>query len=558
MMIQKRKYIFFFLAFSFLLLGRSESEARSKSKTIVLNGNHLSAEEVVQVASGKVKVRLDKKAMARVKRSQEALLQAATEGQKIYGLTVGVGENKDVKVLDTSGGLTEEVLKASEDFNRALFRSHSAAAGPNMDPEVVRAIMVVRLNSVLFGSTGAQPHVARLYRAFLNHNVIPEIPSQGSVGEADITVISHVGLAMMGEGYVQYKGKRMKANEALKALKLEPLVPYGRDALTILSSNAYSAALASFVVVETKHLLNKAQLVFALSIQGLNGNIEPFLKGSNQVRPFPYANGASARIRALLNKSSLWEKNKKRALQDPLSFRTAAYTFGSLARSLAESEALLKIQLNSSDDNPGVLLKGRSPSKRYEEASHYNKKSPGGAVLPTANFSPLIWVVAFEELAISMAHASNASAQRTIKLSDSHFTGLTRFLSTPESTHAYGAIQKTFASLASENRSLANPVSYDYYSIAGNIEDTATNAPRVMRRMRKMIDNFYYILGMELMHAAQAMDLRAQKMPEFVFSPVTAKYHENYRKVVSFMTKDRILSYDIAGSYKFLRKDLYR
>ena len=152
-------------------------------------------------------------------------------------------------------------------------------------------------------------------------------------------------------------------------------------------------------------------------------------------------------------------------------------------------------QLNSSDDNPAVVLDVTVPSKHYEEKSHYvtdNKLS--GAIIPTANFSPLPWVISFERLGIALSHMSSASVQRINKLGDSHFTHLSRFLGTDKTVYGYGGIQTVFTSLSAENRELANPVSVDYFAIAGNIEDVATNAPRVMRRVRRMIDNLYYII----------------------------------------------------------------
>ncbi len=194
------------------------------------------------------------------------------------------------------------------------------------------------------------------------------------------------------------------------------------------------------------------------------------------------------------------------------------------------------------------------PSDNYEEASHYVVTGDvSGAVLPTANFYPIVWVMAFEELAIALSHASNASAQRTIKLSDDHFTKLSRFLGTKNTVHAYGAIQKVFVSLAAENQELAMPVSINYFAVAGDIEDTATNAPRVVRRVRTMIDNFYFILGIELMHAAQAVNLRLQQTPDLALSSVTETFRSGYRKVVPFLDEDRVLTTDIEASYQFLK-----
>ncbi len=527
--------------------------ARTVLGNVSINGNMLTTAEVVQVAKG-ARVELSDEALDRVRRAHDVLLLAASSGHKIYGLTAGVGLNKDQSFVDASGGLTEEVREVSRIFNRNLIYAHSAGVGPEMEPELVRAIMVTRLNAILFGSTGAQARVAELYRDFLNNGITPVLPSRGSVGEADITLITHIGLAMMGEGDVYFQGQKVPAGQVLSQVGLEPLVPFGKDALSILSSNAYSTALGAMAIEELKHLLALNKLLFALSLESLDGNIEPFLRDAHTIRPFPHVNAAAKDVRTILNGSYLWQPSKERALQDPLSYRTGAYTLGALENALNELTTQLDIQLNSSDDNPAVVLDVTSPSNWPEEAALYvNEEGLQGALIPTANFSPLPWTITFQEAAIVLSHLSNASAQRTIKLADPHFTHLSRFLGTEKTVHAYGAIQKVFASLATENQSLALPVSMDLMSIAGNIEDLSTNAPRVIRRVRKSTDNLYYILGIEMMHVAQAMDLRLKKSPDLTLSNSTQSLFRDYRKVVSFLEQDRFLSPDIEASYHFLR-----
>jgi histidine ammonia-lyase len=456
-----------------------------------------------------------------------------------------------------NGKLTEEAIEYSKQFNKALIRVTAAGVGPEMEPEIVRGIMASRLNSILYGSTGARLKVAELYRDFLNHDIVPVIPGRGSLGEADITLIIHIGLAMIREGKVIYKGKRMSAKKALFLANITPLDPWAKDALAIMSSNGYSETLAAYCLAELRHLLQISKLVFCLNLEALNGNVTPFLKHTNSVRPFPNFNKVSKDYRKILKGSYLWSSDDKRHLQDPISYRTAAYTLGAVEGTMNELIKQMAIQLNSSDDNPMVLLGVKSPSKREEESKHYVPKSKKsdifGAVIPSSNFSPWPWILSFEKLGIAIGHLSIASAQRTIKLSDPRFTELSRFLGTKKSFHAYGAVQKVFVSLAAENKELAYPVSMDFFSVAGDIEDMGTNGPRVVRRNRKMIDNCYYILGLELMHAAQAIDLRLQANPKLKLSPTTRSFFDAFRKKVSFMEEDRVLTTDIENSYIFLK-----
>lgn len=521
------------------------------AQSITLDGRKITTKDIKAISDGAV-VKIDKDALKRVQKSHDILLDAAKEGQKIYGLTVGVGLNKDKEMVDAKGNLSDEVIKASREFNIGLIHAHCGGVGDDMDIKTARAVLATRLNNMLFGATGVQSKVITMYQEFLNHNIIPAMPTKGSMGEADITILGHIGLAMIGEGDVYYNGKKISAKEALKLVNLEPLTPFGKDSLSILSSNAYSAALASLTLEDLKQILKISKQVYALSLEALNGNVAPFLNESANLRPFPDFLDTAKEIRDTLDGSYLWDKDDSRALQDPLSFRDGAYILSTLKSTIKELDKLLSIQLNSSDDNPGISINSKPQTSSFQETKLYTKS--GGAVIPTANFEPIIWVVEMEKAGIVLAHNSSASAQRTIKLSDDGFTKLSRFLGTPKTVHAFGAMQKPFVALAGENQFLANPISLNYTPVAGNIEDVATNAPQVALNLQKQIENLYDILGMELMHAAQAIDLRKEQNPNLKLSKTTQKLYDEYRKVVKFLDIDRPLTEDFRNSAKFLKE----
>lgn len=520
------------------------------AQNVVLDGENLTTKQIKQISNG-AKIDISQKALQRTKKAHEILLNAAKDGQKIYGLTVGVGLNKDKKFVDAKGNLDAEVIKASTEFNIGLIHAHCGGTGEDMPIKTARAVLATRLNNMLFAGAGVQEEVINLYKEFLNQDIIPAMPSSGSMGEADITILGHVGLAMMGEGYVYFKGEKMQASEALKRAGLKKLSPFGKDSLSILSSNAYSAALASLSLEELKHAFDVSKLIFALSLEALNGNVAPFSSEAAGLRPFPEFTAVAKDIREILKDSYLWDQDDNRALQDPLSYRDASYFFAALKTNIDDLSNLMKIQLNSSDDNPGIFIGDKPKDAKFQESKLFTKD---GAVVPTSNFEPLLWVVEFEKAAIVLAHNSKASALRTIKLSDDNFTHLSRFLGTDKTIHAFGAMQKPFVALAGENEFLANPASLDYVPVAGNIEDVATNAPFVMQKFQKQIENFYYILGMELIHAAQAIDLRMQKDPNLKLSKQTKKLYDEYRKVVKFMDTDRVLTDDFRNSAKFLKE----
>ena len=167
--------------------------------TVTLDGAHLTQAEAWAVARGEAKVAISSAAMKHVADSHKLVMAAAISGKPVYGLTVGVGLNKDRSLFKADGTLSEEVLTASRNFNYNALRSHSAGVGPMMPDDLVRLAMVIRLNTLLTGKSGAQTRVAELYRDFLNQNITPQIPSEGSLGEADILLASHVGAVMIGE-----------------------------------------------------------------------------------------------------------------------------------------------------------------------------------------------------------------------------------------------------------------------------------------------------------------------------------------------------------------------
>jgi histidine ammonia-lyase len=521
---------------------------------VTFNGHNATPETIAAVAGGE-KVAIAPEAMKQVEAAHRVLVKAAAEGQMIYGLTVGVGLNKDRKFVDAKGELTQEIIDASRKFQTGLIRAHSGSVGADMDIRTARATMAARLNTMLVGGAAVQPQVVDAYVQFLNKGVTPCMPTGGSMGEADITIISHVGQAMIGEGNVYYQGKKIPAADALKAIGMKPVQLFGKDALAILSSNAYSAGMAALALNDMAHLLKANMMTFAVSIQGLNGNVSPFLEDTLNLHPFPSTVKAGGEIRTLLKGSSIWDRDDNRRLQDPLSFRDSVFVLGEVQRAYDEARALLNIQLNSSDDNPGVAVGVTPKGTHYQETKSYVTASgTPGAVLPSANFEPLPWVIAFEQLEIAMAHNSMTSALRVTKLGTPDFTGgLERYLGTEKSYHAFGAMEKPAVALAMENKTLAAPVSMEFLPVAGQVEDVATNAPMVVTRLQKQIDNTYALLGVELVHAAQAIDLRLLKTPGYVIAPATTGLYKALRAKVPMLQEDRSYTPDFRAAEEVLR-----
>lgn len=524
--------------------------------TVTLTGADLTQDQAWRIAQGE-EVAISKKAMQQVTDSNRLVMAAARAGIEIYGLTVGVGLNKDHHLFDAKGDLTPEVRKASIEFNRNILRSHSVGYGPALSKEVTRLAMVVRLNTMLTGRSGAQPRVVELYRDFLNKGVTPVVPTRGSIGDADITLASHIGSVMMGEWRAEVDGKVVSGSEALKMKGITPLVPEGKDGLGILSSNCVGVAMTMDAMRTMRQALKVSPIVYGLTLEGLNGNVAPFLAQTVNNHPLTGLKEAAAEMRATLKGSYLWNFDKTRALQDPLSFRTTVYTISEAKRALKELDELVTIQINSSDDNPGVILNASKEDFDKTQVKQYfvDKDGVKGAIIPSANFEPLPIAIAAQRATIALSHVSHNALHRTMRLDEDRFSGLARYLAGPNNPngHAFGATEDSMVSIYAENIELANPISMHGTPVEGNIEDSASNLPRVAERLKRASNNMFDLYSMELLHNTQAIDLRKMKQDNVKLSDKTGALYKAYRKVVPFVEKDRIFSGDLENGIKILK-----
>lgn len=493
------------------------------NRTVVLNGSALTTEEVTAVARDGVRVEIAAASREKAVAVRKLVMEMLGDRNlpRIYGFNTGVGMNKDWDI--SADGL--------ERFNRCMIYSHSAAVGPEASTEVVRAAMLVRLNCLLTQRAGVQPEVMYMYEDLLNHNIHPVVPSRGSIGESDLVNLAHIGLAFMGEGEVYYKGTRMSTAEAMGKAGLKPLRLGAKDGLSIVNSSAFGVGEAAMVIEDIRALMDMADLIYALALEGFNGHVTPLDPAVYAPRPVPGPMHAAERVRAYLAGSFLWEPKTGKSLQDPLCFRCACHVNGAVRDAMDYVDKFLTIQMNCSDENPCLIEEERR-------------------IISCSNFDSTSLAIGFEMLGLSLAHVSKNLCYQLIKLGNNYFTDLPRFLS-PDGTSvmAFTTNQKTYTMLDAENRLLSNPVSADYISVSGEVEDHATNFPLVVRKTARMVDNLRYMLGIECYHAAQAVDLRGNKK----LGVATAMAYDAIREVIPFLSEDRVLSADIRKGYDLVK-----
>ncbi|WP_302370360.1 aromatic amino acid lyase [Acidaminococcus massiliensis] len=496
-------------------------ERGQRMEKILLNGHELTLQALYHIAYEGYPVEIEAEAWKRVKRGRETMERLAHDGKAIYGYNRGVGWNKDRNV--------EENLIEKE--NRKVIYSHALGYPPYNTIEEVRAMMAIRLNTLLIGASCASDELVILYKEFLNRGITPCVPRRGSVGEADITTITHIGMAFAGENQVYYKGQQTSAREAMKQEGLEPYHWQLKDAHTVMLSNSQGEGTTAILVKEVEDLLFMSDLVYCLDYEGLNGNIEAMRQDVNELRGLPGQKKCAARCRKFLEGSYLYDKDSKRALQDSLSFRGGFTITGTVIDALEVVKKFLAIQINSPSDNPCII-----PATQE--------------LYVTSNFETTSLAVAVEMLSIALGHLSRTINYRMIKMADPDFTGLTRFLA-PRNGESYGysQIQDAFSALDAENRFLITPSSVDFFAIEGYIEDHASNLPLVTTKALQLVDNLRYLVGMEALYAAQAVDLRGN----IRLGRYTQAAYDTIRKIIPSLDGLRPIQEDVQKAYTLIK-----
>jgi histidine ammonia-lyase len=481
---------------------------------ILLTGTSLTPDLVRSIARDGDEVRIAEEAAARIQAANEVVLRAVGSGPPVYGVTTGLGSRVTESVTDDGG-----------EFSLRTIRGRATAVGEPLGVELTRATLAVRLNGLCAGGSGASPAVAELLAGMLNEGVHPVIPRSGSVGAADLCLMAHVGLAMIGEGEAEFSAVRMGAAQALSAAGLLALSPGPKDGLAICSANSVSVGTAALALADARALLECAQVSASLSMEGFRAALTPLDPRVVAARPQPGQEWSATGLRALLAGGSLTEAGASRRLQDPLSFRCASQLHGSLHAVLELLAAALEPELNGAADNPLVL-------------------TDDGEIISTGNFQVPALALALDAVAIGIAQVASAIAQRQARLKVTRLSGLPRGLVTRDdgdpTRTGLAALAKTAEALLLEIRHRAAPVAI--HAVASSeVEDDSTGAAQAALRLIEQLTRLRLLIATELITAAQATELAA---PERLGAG-TAEARCCVREVVTTVTEDRALGPDV-------------
>jgi histidine ammonia-lyase len=511
---------------------------------VILTGADLTVGDVEAVARHGVAVELDVHARARMQEARDVIEALVAEGAVVYGVTTGFGDLATTFIPAADAGRLQE----------NLLMSHAAGVGPTFPREVVRAMLLLRANTLALGHSGCRPVVVDRILDLLRLGVHPVVPEQGSVGASgDLAPLAHLALPLIGRGQAEVHGQVVPGLIALREVGLEPLTLEAKEGLALLNGTQMMGALAALVLADADRLVRTASVAAALSVEALLGTDVAFAAAYQLARPHPGQVAVAAELRHLLRDSGLQAAHHGSAhkVQDPYSLRCVPQVHGAVRDALDHLRRVLDVELNSATDNPLVFPGGGV-------ADEGTIATGGGRVISGGNFhgEPIALALDFAKLAI--AELGSISERRTALLVDPRLNGgLAPFLA-PSSGVESGMMiyQYTAAALASEHKVLAHPASVDSIPTSANQEDHVSMGSIAARHARAVLAGVERIVAIELIVAAQALDLRLAAMagdgPPAPGAGV-AEAHRRIRARVAPLDRDREPGPDLASATALVR-----
>jgi histidine ammonia-lyase len=456
---------------------------------LMITGENLEVDDVVDVASGR-RVELDPSVIPKVKRSRAAVEDLVARGEVAYGITTGFGRFKDKIINPTQ----------SKELQRNLVRSHAVGVGPDLSVDVVRAMLLVRANTLSLGYSGVRPEIIRLLIEFLNNGIHPRIPSQGSLGASgDLAPLAHLTLVLIGEGQAYFQGELISGDSALLAANLKPAELEAKEGLALLNGTTQMVGTGAILVRRAINLAITADIAACLSLEALRGTDKAYDARVHAVRPHPRQIDCASFLRNLLKESKFIRRLDPTHVQDPYTLRCVPQVHGAVRDAIAYAQWVINIELNAVNDNPIIFV---------------NEESGLVDVISAGNFHGEPVAIAMDYLKLALTELGNMSERRVSRLVDADSNGgvLPMFL-TEHGGLESGLMmaQYTAASLASENKVLVHPASADSIPSSANVEDHVSMGATAARQAEQILTHVETIVAIELLAAAQGVDFRIKR-----------------------------------------------
>jgi histidine ammonia-lyase len=491
-------------------------------RTVIVNGDALTVEDVVDVALGAARAELGTGVPARMEASRKVVAEAIAGDSSVYGVNTGFGALADTRVGE------EDLLR----LQSAIIMSHSAGTGEPLDNATVRAILLLRARTLAAGYSGVRADLPARLLGLLEAGLLPVVPGKGSVGASgDLAQLAHLAQPLIGKGRLRGPGDGPQGRPAAEVLAehgLEPLELGPKEGLSLVNGTEPMQALLAFSVHDAGLLVRAADVACALSIEALLGHARPYDERVQALRPHPGQLASAANLRALLAGSALMasHRDSRHAVQDAYCLRCAPQVHGAVRDVLDHARGVLEIELGSVVDNPVIATDGE--------------------VMVTGNFHGEPLAFAADMLAMALAELASISERRVDRMLDPAFSrGLPPFLAPDAGTNSgYMLAQYTAASLVSENKVLAHPSSVDTIPTSGKQEDHVSMGWTAVRKLREVVANVRTCLAIEVLCAVQGVGMRASIAAP---SAPMAAVHAAVRARVPLMDVDREVAEQIAA-----------
>ena len=484
---------------------------------IVLTGNEITLQQIVNVARQGATVTLSSEAEQNIVRSRKVVDKLVAEEKVVYGVTTGFGKFSETFI-------EKEYTNA---LQKNLIVSHAVGAGDFFSSDVVRAAMLLRVNNFTYGYSGIRLETVQTLVEMLNRGVTPLVPEKGSLGASgDLVPLAHMVLPLLGLGKAIYKGEVMSGGDAMRAAGIPTLELTQKEGLALINGTQFMTAVGALAVYDALELLKVADIAAAMSFEAQNGVIDALQARMHTIRPHKGQIDSARIVSALLAGSKNVTRQGEVRVQDAYSLRCTPQVHGASKDAINYVKSKVDIEINSVTDNPIVF-------------------SDTAEAISGGNFHGQPVALAFDFLGIALAEIADVAERRIERMVNSALSGLPSFLVKKGGVNSgFMIVQYTAAALVSENKVLAHPASVDSIPSSANQEDHVSMGTIAARKAREILGNVRRVLAIELMCACQAIDLRGDKG----MGVGTRAAYDCVRAKIPYLTEDRPLYDDINRS----------
>lgn len=484
-----------------------------KMDKIIIDGNGLTLEELLDVARKGKKVEVSESAIERINYSRSIIDEIVESKKTVYGVNTGFGSLAKVSI--------------SKDYTKQLqenlIRSHASGFGDPLDIDQTRAVMLVRINSLIKGYSGIRLSVINTLVEMLNRGVHPVIPNKGSLGASgDLAPLSHMVLPLLGYGRANYKGEIMEGKEAMKRAGISPLKLESKEGLALINGTSVLTAIGALALYDAIRLEKFSDIIAALTLETQEGIIDAFDHRLHEIRPHKGQMKTAENIRALTEGSEYLTRQGEKRVQDEYSLRCIPQVHGATKEAIEYVKNKVEIEINSVTDNPIVTLEGD--------------------VISGGNFHGEMMAIPFDYLCMAISEIGNISERRMERLINGKLSNNPSFLVKQSGINSgFMIAQYAAASLVSENKILSHPASVDSIPSSENQEDIVSMGTIAARKAYEISKNVHRILATELLAACQAIDFKEKKK----LGIGSEILYKEFRKRINFINEDKeVLMYE--------------